>query len=125
MSIGFERPLIAELRHELNALRGNWFWFVLLGRRPDRPGSHRLGLGGDRFAGHGRGDRRATPPRGHGRSRGSLLVPGLERLLLVLALGRVVDRRRALVPAGAGPDGGLDAAGGVFPHGRWDLQDRS
>jgi uncharacterized membrane protein HdeD (DUF308 family) len=31
MSAGFERPLIAELRHELNALRGNWFWFVLLG----------------------------------------------------------------------------------------------
>jgi len=29
------RPLAAalrpELRHELNALRGNWFWFVLLG----------------------------------------------------------------------------------------------
>jgi uncharacterized membrane protein HdeD (DUF308 family) len=31
MSIGFDRPLAAELRHELNALRGNWFWFVLLG----------------------------------------------------------------------------------------------
>jgi len=31
MSAGFERPLIAELRHELNALRGNWFWFVILG----------------------------------------------------------------------------------------------
>ena len=31
MSIGFERPLITELRHELNALRGNWFWFVILG----------------------------------------------------------------------------------------------
>jgi hypothetical protein len=29
------RPLAAalrqELRHELNALRGNWFWFVLVG----------------------------------------------------------------------------------------------
>jgi uncharacterized membrane protein HdeD (DUF308 family) len=25
------RPLAAELRHELNALRGNWFWFVLPG----------------------------------------------------------------------------------------------
>jgi uncharacterized membrane protein HdeD (DUF308 family) len=25
------RPLAAELRHELNALRGNWLWFVLLG----------------------------------------------------------------------------------------------
>ena len=29
------RPLATalrqELRHELNALRGNWFWFVLLG----------------------------------------------------------------------------------------------
>jgi len=31
MSAGFERPLIAELRHELNALRGNWLWFVVLG----------------------------------------------------------------------------------------------
>jgi uncharacterized membrane protein HdeD (DUF308 family) len=31
MSIGLERPLIAELRHELDALRGHWFWFVLLG----------------------------------------------------------------------------------------------
>ena len=25
------RPLAAALRHELNALRGNWIWFVLLG----------------------------------------------------------------------------------------------
>src|SRR5262245_66477181 len=29
------RPLVAalrqELRHELDALRGNWFWFVILG----------------------------------------------------------------------------------------------
>ena len=25
------RPLVAALRHELDALRGNWFWFVLLG----------------------------------------------------------------------------------------------
>jgi uncharacterized membrane protein HdeD (DUF308 family) len=31
MSTGFGRPLIAELRHELDALRGNWFWFVILG----------------------------------------------------------------------------------------------
>src|ERR1700748_1444273 len=36
MSIDVERrPLVAplrqELRHELNALRGNWFWFVILG----------------------------------------------------------------------------------------------
>ena len=36
MSIGLEsRPLAAalrqELRHELEALRGNWFWFVILG----------------------------------------------------------------------------------------------
>ncbi|MBV8318858.1 MAG: HdeD family acid-resistance protein [Planctomycetaceae bacterium] len=31
MSKSFERPLVAELRHELNALRGNWFWFVMLG----------------------------------------------------------------------------------------------
>jgi uncharacterized membrane protein HdeD (DUF308 family) len=31
MSKGIERPLVAELRHELNALRGNWFWFVMLG----------------------------------------------------------------------------------------------
>ena len=31
MSTAMERPLIVELRHGLNALRGNWFWFVLLG----------------------------------------------------------------------------------------------
>jgi uncharacterized membrane protein HdeD (DUF308 family) len=31
MSTSFERPLVAELRHGLDALRGNWFWFVLLG----------------------------------------------------------------------------------------------
>jgi uncharacterized membrane protein HdeD (DUF308 family) len=31
MSTAFERPLLAELRHGLDALRGNWFWFVLLG----------------------------------------------------------------------------------------------
>jgi uncharacterized membrane protein HdeD (DUF308 family) len=31
MSSAVERPLVAELRHGLNALRGNWFWFVLLG----------------------------------------------------------------------------------------------
>ena len=31
MSTGLERPLVAELRHGLIALRGDWFWFVLLG----------------------------------------------------------------------------------------------
>jgi uncharacterized membrane protein HdeD (DUF308 family) len=31
MSTSFDRPLISELRHGLTALRGNWFWFVLLG----------------------------------------------------------------------------------------------
>jgi uncharacterized membrane protein HdeD (DUF308 family) len=31
MSTGFERPFVEELRHGLNALRGNWFWFVILG----------------------------------------------------------------------------------------------
>jgi uncharacterized membrane protein HdeD (DUF308 family) len=31
VSTGFESPLVAELRHGLSALRGNWFWFVLLG----------------------------------------------------------------------------------------------
>jgi uncharacterized membrane protein HdeD (DUF308 family) len=31
MSTSIERPLIAHLRHELNALRGNWYWFVILG----------------------------------------------------------------------------------------------
>lgn len=31
MSTSFDRPLVAELRHGLQALRGNWFWFVLLG----------------------------------------------------------------------------------------------
>src|SRR5262245_10637062 len=32
MSIDLERrPLVAALRHELDALRGNWFWFVVLG----------------------------------------------------------------------------------------------
>jgi uncharacterized membrane protein HdeD (DUF308 family) len=32
MSIDLDRrPVVGALRHELNALRGNWFWFVLLG----------------------------------------------------------------------------------------------
>jgi uncharacterized membrane protein HdeD (DUF308 family) len=31
MSTSLERPFVAELRHELSALRGNWFWFVILG----------------------------------------------------------------------------------------------
>jgi uncharacterized membrane protein HdeD (DUF308 family) len=31
MSTGFDRPFVAELRHELSAIRGNWFWFVILG----------------------------------------------------------------------------------------------
>jgi uncharacterized membrane protein HdeD (DUF308 family) len=31
VSTAFERPLVAELRHGLEALRGNWLWFVLLG----------------------------------------------------------------------------------------------
>ena len=31
MAHEIERPLVAELRHGLNALRGNWMWFVLLG----------------------------------------------------------------------------------------------
>ena len=31
MSTTLDRPLVAELRHGLTALRGNWFWFVLLG----------------------------------------------------------------------------------------------
>jgi uncharacterized membrane protein HdeD (DUF308 family) len=31
MSMGIDRPLVAELRHELGALRGNWLWFVILG----------------------------------------------------------------------------------------------
>jgi uncharacterized membrane protein HdeD (DUF308 family) len=31
MSTGLERPLVSALRHDLDALRGNWFWFVILG----------------------------------------------------------------------------------------------
>jgi uncharacterized membrane protein HdeD (DUF308 family) len=31
MSTAFDRPLARSLRHELDALRGDWFWFVLLG----------------------------------------------------------------------------------------------
>jgi uncharacterized membrane protein HdeD (DUF308 family) len=31
MSAIYERPPVAELRHELTALRGIWLWFVLLG----------------------------------------------------------------------------------------------
>ncbi len=31
MSTAFDRPLVADLRHGLTALRGNWLWFVLLG----------------------------------------------------------------------------------------------
>jgi uncharacterized membrane protein HdeD (DUF308 family) len=31
MSTEIESPIISELRHGLSALRGNWFWFVLVG----------------------------------------------------------------------------------------------
>lgn len=31
MSATYERPSVAELRHDLHALRGSWLWFVLLG----------------------------------------------------------------------------------------------
>src|SRR4051812_12278602 len=31
MSTTYERPPVADLRHELGALRGNWLWFVVLG----------------------------------------------------------------------------------------------
>jgi uncharacterized membrane protein HdeD (DUF308 family) len=31
MSTASERPFFTELRHGLDTLRGNWFWFVLLG----------------------------------------------------------------------------------------------
>jgi uncharacterized membrane protein HdeD (DUF308 family) len=31
MSTAFEPPGLVVLRHDLGALRGNWFWFVLLG----------------------------------------------------------------------------------------------
>jgi hypothetical protein len=31
MSTSYARYPIADLRHDLNALRGNWLWFVLLG----------------------------------------------------------------------------------------------
>ena len=31
MSTTYERPLVAAMRHELTALRGNWLWFALLG----------------------------------------------------------------------------------------------
>lgn len=31
MSLDYDRPLAAGFRHELDALRGNWLWFVVLG----------------------------------------------------------------------------------------------
>lgn len=31
MSTAYERPLAMQLRHEVDALRGNWLWFVALG----------------------------------------------------------------------------------------------
>lgn len=31
MATTYERPVVADLRHEVTALRGNWLWFVLLG----------------------------------------------------------------------------------------------
>jgi len=43
MSTGPERPLVAALRHELNALRGHWFWFVPLGIALVVPGPIALG----------------------------------------------------------------------------------
>ncbi|HEY2157000.1 MAG TPA: hypothetical protein VGH33_15335, partial [Isosphaeraceae bacterium] len=31
MSTDIDRPFALGLRHELEALRGNWLWFVILG----------------------------------------------------------------------------------------------
>lgn len=31
MSTNLERRVLIEMRHELEAIRGNWFWFLLLG----------------------------------------------------------------------------------------------
>jgi uncharacterized membrane protein HdeD (DUF308 family) len=31
MTTAFSRPFGLELRHEVNALRGNWLWFIVLG----------------------------------------------------------------------------------------------
>jgi uncharacterized membrane protein HdeD (DUF308 family) len=31
MSTGLDRPIVTALRHEVAAIRGRWFWFVLLG----------------------------------------------------------------------------------------------
>jgi hypothetical protein len=44
MSTTYERPPVAELRHALTALRGNWLWFVLLGSGAPHAAALRGGL---------------------------------------------------------------------------------
>ena len=56
MRIDLERrPLVAalrqELRHELSALRGHWFWSVIL--NPDRVETRSFRLGGIRIGSGG------------------------------------------------------------------------
>ena len=125
MNETFDRPLIAELRHELDALLGNWFWFVILGAGLVVLGIIALGsvviaslaaavvIGALLLvAGRGRGGRR-------------ILVPWLERVFLAPAFRSLVNRGRAPVLSRPGRSpGGIDAAGGVLSDGRRDLQDR-
>jgi len=122
---GFEPPLIAKLRHELSALRGNWFWSVFLGIALIVLGVVALGWVMIAFLAPALAIGTLLLPGRRGRSVGRVLVPELERFLLAPAPGRVVDCRRSLVPPSAGRrPGGLDATGGVFSDGRRNLQDR-
>jgi hypothetical protein len=64
MSTGAERPLVAALRHELNAPPRPLVLVRAAGHRAGRPGPHRPGLGRDRLAGRGRALACGTEDRG-------------------------------------------------------------
>ena len=89
MTTALERPLVAELRHGLNALRGNWFWFVLLGIALIVLGSVALGV--NRFV-------IPTPPPGHWWTIPALFMNAGEAALLeeVVVIGFLITRLRQL-----------------------------
>ena len=129
MSIDVERrPLVAalrqELHHELEALRGNWFWFVILGISLVILGTVALGSVVIASLAAATAIGVLLLLGGAAEAVGAFWCRGwsgffLELLsgVLSIVVGLLFLRRR---PTPAGPD----AAPGVLPDGRRVLQDR-
>ena len=107
------RPVAAELRPELNALRGNWMWFVLLVVTLLVLGT--VALGSVVVASLAAAE--AISAILLAESVGAFWFRFWSGFFLGAALGRVVDRRRTPVPEGAGRGlGGPDAALRLLPE---------